>query len=78
MRVRLEVEPPDGTTSDLARRLEEVIPPEVREGLLGTELLDAIKDRLSCGIRISLEILTFLKKEWLDVEKSVSRPPHTW
>ena len=34
-RVRLEVEPPDGSTSDLARRLEEVVPPKIGEGLLG-------------------------------------------
>ena len=54
MRVRLEVEPPDGTTSYLARRLEVVVPPEVGERLLGLKILDTIKNLLLGGIRIGL------------------------
>ena len=34
------MEPPKGTTSDLACRLEEVVPPEVGEGLLRFQILD--------------------------------------
>ena len=48
-------------TSDLARRLEVIVPPEVGEGLLGFKILDSIKNLLLGGIRISFEIPTSLK-----------------
>ena len=62
MRVRLEVEPPDGSTSDLARRLEVIVPPEVGEGLLGFQILDTIKNLLLGRIGISFKIPTPLKR----------------
>ena len=61
MRVRLEVEPPDGSMSNLAHRLEVIVPPEVGEGLLGFKTLDTIKNLFLGGIRISFKIPTSLK-----------------
>ena len=60
-RVWLEVEPPDGSTSDLARHLEVVVPPEVGEGLLGFQILDTIKNLLLGWVGISFKIPTSLK-----------------
>ena len=62
LRVRLEVEPSDGSTSNLARCLEVVVPPEVGEGLLGFKILDTIKNLLLGGVGIPFEIPTSLKR----------------
>ena len=48
--------------SDLTRRLEEVIPPEVGEGLLGLKILDPIKNLLLGRVGISFELPTPLKR----------------
>ena len=61
-RVWLKVKPPQGTTSDLTYRLEEIIPPKVGEGLVGSQILDSIKNLLGRRIRILL-IPTFLRWE---------------
>ena len=48
--------------SDLARRLEVVVPPEVGEGLLGFKILDMIKNLLLGWVGISFKIPSSLKR----------------
>ena len=43
----------NGSTSDFTHHLEVVVSPEVGEGLLGTQLLDAIHDLLSSQVGIT-------------------------
>ena len=66
-------------TSNLARRLEEVVPPEVGEGLLGLEILDSIKNLLMGGIGILL-IPTFLKRNRsaLQIIRKATLPPYDY
>ena len=78
MRIRLKVEPANSLMSNLARCLEEVVPPEIGEGLLGFQILDTIKDRLAIRIGISLKIPMFLIRKVKMLINSASRPPHTW
>ena len=48
--------------SDLARGLEVIVPPEVGERLLGTQILDVIKNLLGCRIRILLIPMFLIRK----------------
>ena len=49
--------------SDLARRLEEVVSPEIRERFLRTQILDMIKNLLGSWIQITLIPTLLIRKE---------------
>ena len=75
MGIWLNVEPTDCSTSHLARCLEVVIPPEIRESLFQTKLLDMIQDLLSRWVGIGF-ILTLLNVEAIDIRASQTGPSY--